>query len=138
MIVIIIHIPFHLPFAVHDIRVHGVVGVVQADVPGSHAMFCLLMKVDADIQAVVRRQTVIVALRYVTSGLRAAVGTDDDGSAFGYGDTAAGIEYPGDTCVYTFTELMVQAEADVVAAVIFIRKPVSLTDAAVGKTVFCF
>ena len=121
---------------VYQIGVHGIVGVVEADVPGAHAVLGLLVEVHADVQAVGGGQAVVVAPRYVVGLFGAAVGLDDDRPPLGNGEAASCVENPRSTYVDAVAEAVVHAEVDAVTPVVFVGKPPTVVDAAVRKASF--
>lgn len=80
-------------------------------------MFGLLVEVDAHIQTMADRQTIIVAIGDVAGFLDRAVGLYDDGFPFGNSDTPAGVEYPRSPYINAIVEFMVEAKADIMTAV---------------------
>lgn len=46
-IIVVDIFPIVLPLAVNQIGIHGIVGIIDADVPGAHTVFGLLVEVDA-------------------------------------------------------------------------------------------
>ena len=47
-------------FGIYDVGIHGVVKVVNADVPRTHTVFGLPVEVDADVQPVGGRKLIVV------------------------------------------------------------------------------
>ena len=82
------------PLAVDQIGVHGIIDIVDTDVPDAHAVFGLLVEVDAQVQAMAGGKTVVVTSGDVRGGFYTTFGTYDDGFPFGHGDASAGVEYP--------------------------------------------
>ena len=60
------------------------------------------------------------------------------GSLVGNGSGPAGVEYPGSPDIDPVVELVVYAEIDVVATVVFIRETFAVVDAAVFEPAVAF
>lgn len=133
--IIVVYVVSIFVFAVNDVRIHGIVCIVDTDIPGTHTMFGLLVEVDAEIQTMAGGKAVIVTPGDVAGFLNRAIGPDDDCCLFGDSDTSTGIEYSGSSCINAVTELMAEIEADAVAAVIFVGEPSALVDGSALKTV---
>ena len=135
VIVIIVCVVSIFVFTVNDVRIHGIVCIIDTDIPGTHTMLGLLVEVDAKVQTMAGWQAIIVAPGDVAGFLNRAIGPDDNCRLLGYSDTSPGIEYPGSSYINAVTELMAEIEAEAVAAVIFVRKPSALVDGTVLKAV---
>lgn len=108
-------------FGIYDVGIHGIVKVVNADVPRTHTVFGLPVEVDADVQPVGGRKLIVVPVRNVVFLTDTTVGLDDDGLPFGYSHVASGVEYPRSTYIDAVAELVVQAEVHTVTAVVLVR-----------------
>ena len=64
--IIVVYVVSIFVFAVNDVRIHGIVCIVDTDIPGTHTMFGLLVEVDAEIQTMAGGKAVIVTPGDVT------------------------------------------------------------------------
>ena len=74
--IIVVYVVSIFVFAVNDVRIHGIVCIVDTDIPGTHTMFGLLVEVDAEIQTMAGGKAVIVTPGDVTGFLNRAIGPD--------------------------------------------------------------
>ena len=120
-------------FLIDKIRSHGIVGVIDRNIPGLHPAAQFLMEIDAQIQPVADRETVIVAMGNIVN----QVARCRSGTLLGNRSRSSRIEDPGDPYIRFLAESMVHTEVDVVAAVVFIRETLAVVDRPVLESSAC-
>ena len=111
-------------FFIDKIRSHGIIGVIDRNIPSLDAVAQFLMEIDAQIQPVADRKAIIVS----TGNVINQVTRCRPCTLFGNRSRSARIKNPSDPYIRFLAESMVYTEVDVVAAIVFIRKTFAVVD----------
>lgn len=111
-------------FFIDKIRSHGIIGVIDRNIPSLHAVAQFFMEIDAQIQPVADRKAVIVSMGNVINQVTRCRPC----TLFSNRSRSARIKNPSDPYIRFLAESMVYTEVDVVAAIVFIRKTFAVVD----------
>ena len=111
-------------FLIDKVGSHGIIGVIDRNIPSLHATTQFLMEIDTQIQPVTDGEAVIVAMGNVVD----QVARCRPGTLLGDRSRSARIENPSDPNIRFLAESMVHTKVDVVAPVVFIRETFAVVD----------